>query len=193
MTDAFSHFTTGRFASHIGSDWPCNFEHQDCSLFESECLEHVSLRDIKSYTMIQARIDKYQWQWFIQTMLGWLMALLGLYGSATSCDQWRGSHLADSNFACLTCSLVLFWRSTFKFVNHEHSISSIISLSWHIMYEHCCLCPASLLASSYLRVNPLVDAMVEGWQLANACFFVRELNAGVLQNLQIWVERGGRW
>lgn len=61
---------------------------------------------------------------------------------------------------------------------------SIISLSWHIMYEHCCLCPASLLASSHLRVNPLVDAMVEGWQLANACFFVRELNAGVLQTFK---------
>ena len=106
----------------------------------------------------------------------------------------EGSHLADSNFACLICSLVLFWRSTLEFVNHEHSISSIISLSWHwIMYEHCCLCPASLLAPSYLRVNPLVDAMVEGWQLANACFFVRELNAGVLQTFKFGVERGGSW
>ena len=150
---------------------------------------NMYLQEIWSYILwYRTRIDK--------LILSWLMALLDLYGSATFCDQWRGSHLADSNFACLLCYLVSVWSSTFRFVNHEHSINSIISLSWHIMYEHCCLCPASLLAlaSSYLRVNPLVDAMVEGWQLANACFFVRELNAGVLQTFKFGSkgEEGGR-
>ncbi len=58
------------------------------------------------------------------------MALLDLYGSATSCDKKREDHILLIQIRMLiTSSLVLFWSSTLRFVKNQHTINSIYPIS----------------------------------------------------------------
>lgn len=140
MTDAFSHFTTGRLASHIGSDWSCNFEHQDCSLSESECLEHVSIRDIKSYTMIQ---DK-NWQismamiysndaWLVNSSTWplWISHLLWPMERITSCwFKFRMLNIFLSSILKVNIQICEPW--TFYQFYHNH-ISILTHHVWTLL------------------------------------------------------------